>query len=486
MEAANRHRVDDPAAAALIGAEWTVSSILAKKLRSTLSDELNAELRLGPLLYLPPYGMMVFNPQVSRDGQILFQASRIKLDLAGLPTEGKPLVITSLRLAGPQLYLSPAAFNHAPATSTEPGGAPRKLSEILRLSDVHLSDGTIQWRDPARRNAPPMSWDSLSLDIDTAQESASRYSFHLVTRAQLTADASATGEFDVDSLEMVVKSLIVKVSAEPEPARSPLPQVVQQWLKTYQVNGDVSVSGSASVMLRDLPHAAFNGEITLGDAVAQIPSTDFTLDRATADLTLEKKPDGPIVIQLRAIDLGSGSKSVSVTKGQVTVDPVVGRWALSDVQGQLSMSKPSGKAAPTTKSSSFLDKLQPAGRADFTAIASAPFEFAGKPWEGIDHEIVIYPRNVSFVPIDFAHRIEDVGGGEIRVKGGMIIVQELSARYGTDAIRIRSARLPIEGLPKLAKVQEISASVTFQQPIPRYAPVLDNVLDVLHPRAARF
>ena len=89
-----------------------------------------------------------------------------------------------------------------------------------------------------------MEWEGLSLDVDTTQESVSRYSFHLITRAQSTADASASGSLDVDSLQLQLKSLVVKVRAEPEPPRSPLPQVVQQWLKTYQVNGDLSISGS--------------------------------------------------------------------------------------------------------------------------------------------------------------------------------------------------------------------------------------------------
>src|SRR6185312_14899444 len=87
----------------LIGAEWLISSVIASKLRSTLADKLDAQLRLGPLLYLPPFGVIVFDPQLSRDGQILFAASRIKLSLAGIPSSGTPLVIASLRLVSPQL-----------------------------------------------------------------------------------------------------------------------------------------------------------------------------------------------------------------------------------------------------------------------------------------------------------------------------------------------------------------------------------------------
>ena len=87
---------------------------------------------------------------------------------------------------------------------------------------------------------------------------------------------------------------------------------------------------------------------------------------------------------------------------------------------------------PVNSSSSPLDELQLVGRADFTAVASGPFKFSGNPWDAISHEIVIYPRGVSFQLPNFAHRVEDVGGGEIRIKAGKLIVQELAAHYGTD------------------------------------------------------
>src|SRR5437870_384051 len=82
----------------------------------------------------------------------------------------------------------------------------KKLSEMLRLDDVHLFDGKIQWRGRAGGNDQPMSFEGLAMDIDTTQQSPSVYTFHLVSRAQLSADVSATGDFDVDSLDLMLRN----------------------------------------------------------------------------------------------------------------------------------------------------------------------------------------------------------------------------------------------------------------------------------------
>ena len=41
--------------------------------------------------------------------------------------------------------------------------------------------------------------------------------------------------------------------------------------------------------------------------------------------------------------------------------------------------------------------------------------------------------------------------------------------------------IPLDRMPQLVKVQEISGSVTFQQPSPHYIPVMDKILDMAHP-----
>src|SRR5439155_26081813 len=128
------------------------------------------------------------------------------------------------------------------------------------------------------------------------------------------------------------------------------------------------------------------------------------------------------------------------------------------------------------------DRIRPVGRIDFSAAASGPFDLAGQdPIAAIKHEIIAYPRGFGFQLKNFARRLEAIQGGEARLVNGMITFQELSGRYGDDLLRLRGARLPLAGLPKIEYWQEISGVITFNPPLRHYTPKIDKVLDILNP-----
>ena len=49
-----------------LAGEMFVSSRIASKLRSSVSDKLDAELRSGVVLYVPPYGVVMFEPRLTQ------------------------------------------------------------------------------------------------------------------------------------------------------------------------------------------------------------------------------------------------------------------------------------------------------------------------------------------------------------------------------------------------------------------------------------
>src|SRR4051794_27637108 len=85
----------------LIAAEVLTSYYLSWKLRQTVSTKLDARLQLGLVIYVPPYGVIVFNPELNRDSHKIFEASRIKLSLGKFPRRDEPVVISSLRMSAP-------------------------------------------------------------------------------------------------------------------------------------------------------------------------------------------------------------------------------------------------------------------------------------------------------------------------------------------------------------------------------------------------
>jgi hypothetical protein len=408
------------------------------------------------------------------------------------------------------LNLAPGRFENIKKPPTPDDTVPRKLSGMLRLKHVRVTDGQVTYIDAARPDAPPTVWGNLALDVDTIQKSVSKYTFHLVSRAAPLAEITAAGTIDVDDGLLDVQSSTMKLRAEPEPARSPLPAAAQAFIRKHRINGSIHVNGSGKVPLREPKQSSFSAAIALQDANAALPGANSpTLEHARASLVARMSPGGPVIARVDRLDLAGGGRQVVVDEGLIELNAAKGVWSIADIDGQVIFTQPSTKIAnlalggtpprqpapsspaaatsapqsqPAADEPRGIDKFQIAGKGDFTAAVSGPFDLKGKnPWEAIRHEIIVYPRDASFRPKDFAYRIEGIGGGEIRLQGGMIIFQELEGHYGDDLLRLRSARLPVEGLPKLAQWQEISGTVVFHRPHRRYNPKLDKIIDPLRP-----
>ena len=462
----------------LLGAgEYYISRAIATKLRDTANGKLDAELRLGTVIYVPPMGAWVWNAQLVRVGQPIVQIPRAMIHLAKLPLRDQPIIISSLTLEEPRLNLSPGAFRNI----MKPGAqekAPRKLSGMLQLKRVRVRDARISYSDP-NASGPPTVWRNLSLDAETVQQSPSLYALRFGSRADPLGDASAAGTIDVDELMLNLQTVAVKMRAEPDPSSTPLPQGVQEFLKKYRIHGGVAIYGKGKVLLRDPQQSSFTLDLALQDAIAQIPPNDLAVDRVAASIVCSKRAGEPVNVRVDQFELSADDKQVFVDAGELQLDAASSTWKLTDLDGYIIARRP---LHPTTQPKLKFNRYQFSGRCDFTAALSGAFGLRGKdPWQAIEHEIVVKPRGASFLPKDFAHRVEDINGGEIRLANGTIVFHELAGTYGGDRLRLRAARLPVKGLPRLAQWREISGTVTFHQPLRRYSPTLDKIFDALNP-----
>jgi hypothetical protein len=479
---------------ALAGGEWAASTTIRSKLEALVSRKLDARLTIGRLLYVPPYGAWAWDMHLVRDGRDLISANRVKLDLAGAPWGKGPIIFSRLAIDRPMLNVRPGAFVGLTREEAR-SQAPRKLSELLRLDHVRLSDARLEYVSAAHLDVPCV-WDGLSLDMDLSQQSPAKYQFHFTSQAGSSADADAAGTIDVDTLQLDLPNVAVDARIEPDPSQSPLPAIAQALLKKYDARGLVSLSGSASVPLRDPTSGSITAAVALSDASLSIPTRGkpFLVKGARGRISIDKQPDGLIHARLAAVQLASDDNSMQIDQGRVTVDPTKKTWAVMDVKGKAQFNPPSmapprpaiydgaEPVLPPPRDSNAFQRLAVGGRFEFTATASGPLDIRGKnPWQAIKHEIIAYPRDASFQPKNFYHRIDHINGGEIRLVNGVIIFQELNGDYGGDNLRLRAARLPVEGLPKVQHWQEISGVATFHPPIWKYTPRLDRVLEALNP-----
>jgi hypothetical protein len=476
----------------LIGGELAVSRLIANKLRKTVDDKLDAHLEIGALVYVPPYGAWVWDARIVRDGRDLFTVSRVKLSLAELPLDkDKPIVIARLTADQPILNYSPRAFDHIRKPPAEAVEA-KKFSGMLRLEKVRLFDGQVTYTDPQRPGAPPTSWQNLNLDMDTIRQSVSKFTFHLVSRAVPAADATAAGTIDVDDLVLEVQSSSMKVRAEPDPPRTTLPAAVQEFIRRQRISGTLSVTASGQVPLKDPKQGAFLATVELQDGTAALPPRGEMLDHARAMLGVRQSPGGPVVVELRGLDFAGANKQLRVNGGTLELNTTAGMWSVADVVGQVVFTQPTTsfaiivpptappQQAPEPKRG--IEKLEIAGKGDFTMNGSGPFDLEGKdPWQAIRHEVILHPRDVSLRPKNFAHKITGINGGEVRLEDGMIVMQDLSGHYGGDLLNLRAGRVPVDGLPKVTRWQDLSGTINFHRPVQPYSPKLDKIFDALDP-----
>src|SRR5262245_34289103 len=97
---------------ALGGAEYFISRAISAKLAATAHQKLDAELRLGRALSIPPFGACVWDAELVRVGQPIVKIPRAMVKLSSFPLRDEPLMIASLDVTGPRLRLSPGALQH--------------------------------------------------------------------------------------------------------------------------------------------------------------------------------------------------------------------------------------------------------------------------------------------------------------------------------------------------------------------------------------
>ena len=468
----------------LIALEFAISLGLSWKLSGMVADRLDAELRIKSLWYIPPVGMWVSGASLYRDEERLVEIGPTKLRLARIPWFNKPLIIQSLDVDDPVIEISrteqglmggPGLVKARPIPPKP--RPPKKLSDILRLRKFILNRGKIVYTDvrpaPAGGEPLPMTWNDINVNIDLDRKSESNYSYSLKAHTGQLGDLSGGGTFDVDELMLKVDDLRLKLAANPNAQRSPLPAPVQRFIQKYEVAGALTATASATLPLRDIDHAEYVARLELADGTAWMPEFAVAIEKAHAIVEIEKRGE-QLIVRLVALDAASGNARIQMDGGKVFLDLAEGRWVIGDVSGHVTME---GVASEQLNPRDLVRKLQPAGRVDFTATGSGPIEWLGKtPKANVaDYQIMAYPRDVSFSYPRFPKRFENVSGGNVRLQYGIITFENLSARYGNDQVRVTSARLPLAGLPGTVRYQEINGSVTFNSPLEDYPEPLMKV-----------
>ena len=475
-------------------------------------------------------------------GVELLKVGKLDLKLARLPFREGPLVIQNITVHEPEVHLIRTedgkligmhgvvrreAAQSQPAADAEDGrrdkfdvdapdeaaaeAARAKLSDMFELRHFGVRGGRVVYEDRTRPGLPPVVWKDLDVGMETSQKSKGVYGYKLDAGNGELAKLKSAGSFDLDALVIELGNLKLEVQTRYTDEQSPLPAQVQRVLRDYKVEGRVTLDAAGRFPLRDREAGTYDAKIELHDASGYSPEWDATLDRLVVKMGVTNvtappaapeggspaageqgqagtREAGPLRVRLEGLEAVSGDSVVRVDKAGLLLDVDDNTWAVADAAGRVDLG---GDRDPLPKKSRpVLAGLGAQGLAEFTFAANGKL----RPKQGEyflmpeDIAVLVYPRGLAMVPSKSPAPLTGIGGGGTvrKARGSRVVVFEnLSFNYGGDPVLLDSARLPLPAdlrdLKRQTRIEEISGSVDFHRPGPRYPGKFGKVIDNLRP-----
>jgi hypothetical protein len=466
---------------------WFIAPMLLRRLLRTrlqamIADQLNAELRIGGLSYSFPYAVDVTDAElVAQDPQgnplELVRVPHLALSLARSPLRSGPLVIQSVQIDDPAIHLIQATGGlvgqrsqaKAQNPTPESGAAEQwKLSQMFQLRRLALHGGTVIYEDRTLARTRPLVWKNLNVDLDTAPESGSQYSFHFIADNAPLATLDAMGQADIDEFLLRLSSCRLSLNVDPGREHSALPPEYQQALERLGVRGALVINTVATLPLRDLQHSRYDTTLELRDASASLPSLSRPIEKLSARFNVVDGGGHP-ALHLNFVDAMSDGVAVRLTGGSVAIDPDSLIWTLSALKGQIEATPPGGPFN---------------GAVEFTLSGSAPL-LAGdvRQYAG---ELHLLPHHLTTTLPAFPQGLDQFADTTIALKGGILAARQLRAGYGSDVWYIKQADVDLTRLPGQLVIRNAQGCLTFGTRRAKYPSGMEEFLAPLNPAGPWF
>ena len=256
---------------------------IGQQVKSIANSYLNPKADFDDLDYQKPYTVVLTKFRLTADdpdnrGKTLdvIHVDKLRLELAEIPKEGKPICIKKMILDHPKINAIAARsdgkfmgfqnlLKERKETPAEPaqGAAPR-LSDVFQIVLLQIIEGQVVYESRAS-GEPAMILDAINSRMDVEKDAQGWYKLAAKLDRRPILGLVAAGRLDLDNLVLALDSLTLDADLSPQQYSS-LPGSIQQKLKEHEVTGSLKLSAA--------------GRVPLGDPVSGDLAATLSLDKA--------------------------------------------------------------------------------------------------------------------------------------------------------------------------------------------------------------
>ena len=339
-------------ALAWFGGKPYLEHVIRRKLQELVAQQLNATLELGPLYYRWPYGVEAHDAALvsntpDEPSIKLVGFKRFDLQLAQSPLRKGPLIIERAEVTSPTLYVVEdkqhgfIGLEHLFKTRQDKQKDQQtpKLSDVLRLKYVQLTDARVEYDDRTIRKSVPFVWDKLDLRLDGERLSDSAYHFQAGAGNGDTTRIDLNGQIDVDALVLTLDSLSLTAKVSPGTQNSPLPAGVQRVLNTLGVRGGGRASITGTVPFEHVRDMDLHGDFVIDDAQGRLSPEG----RPLSDLDIAGKlrlHGRDVTVDVDRFVCHRGATAVSILPATVQYSIPTDKWTVTPVRAAVAWFPP--------------------------------------------------------------------------------------------------------------------------------------------------
>jgi hypothetical protein len=255
---------------------------IGSQVKSIANSYLTPRLEFDNLDYQSPYTVTLTKFRLTVDdpdnaGKTLdvIYVEKLRLELAEIPSEGKPIRIKEMILDHPKINAICArrdgkfmGFSNMLRDTTQAGTQPTqkssRLSDVFQITLLQVIDGQVVYESRGS-GQPPMILDAINSRLDVQKDEQGWHKLAATLDRKPVLALNAKGRLDLDHMVLAMDTVQLDIELG-EKQYSTLPASLQQMLREHEVTGALKLTAS--------------GQLPLGDPVLGDLTATLSMDKA--------------------------------------------------------------------------------------------------------------------------------------------------------------------------------------------------------------